>query len=91
VRGALLLVAMLLAAGCAKPESEKQKALDAIATRCHLPTSVFKLEDSGELHFVPSPDAKFESVDCAVKAAQAAHLFTKIGFVGNETYEPEKK
>ena len=87
----LLLAAMLLAAGCAKPESQNQKALDAIATGCHLPTSVFKLENTGEVHFQPSPDAKFENVDCAVKAAQAAHLFTKIGFVGHETYEPEKK
>ncbi len=88
---AALLAAVLLAAGNAKPESQHRRALDVIATRCHLAPSVFKRDRKGGVHFQPSPGAKVADVDCALKAAQAAHLYNKVAYIGQETYEPEKK
>lgn len=49
------------------------------------------LQSEGEkIAFEPSPDAKFEAVDCALKALIKVPKFSnKIGFVGNERYANE--
>ena len=93
MRQATLLAVCFIATGCAKPSVplEHRKILDAIAIKCHLPTTTFKLVGEDELHFQPSPDAKYEDVSCALAELKKSPFPMKLGFVGNEVYQPEKK
>ena len=93
MKSAILLVVCFAAAGCTKPSpaAEHRKILDAIAIKCHLPATSFKLEGVDDLHFQPAPDAKFENVTCALTELKKSPFPMKLGFVGNEVYEPEKK
>ncbi|MEA3009855.1 MAG: hypothetical protein QOJ91_1547 [Sphingomonadales bacterium] len=61
--------------------------LGEISRKCGLPASVFKLIGTDELHIQPSPDEKYERLDCALIELKNANLPLKLGFVGNETYE----
>lgn len=89
IRVPILFGLVVAGAGCTKPAPPKgdmRSQLDAIATQCGLSPSVFELRLPDDLHFRPSPDAKYEDVDCAIKALQKAKLPLKVGFVGNEAY-----
>jgi hypothetical protein len=69
----------------------KQERLDELATSCGLPKDTLHLENSGSVLMHLSPDAKFESVDCALQKIKTTEFANKLGFVGNEAYRPEKK
>jgi hypothetical protein len=89
IRMLLPLVLFVVVAGCTKPAPPKgdmRSQLDAIATQCQLPPSVFEIKPPDDLHFRPSPDARYEDVDCAISALRKANLPLKLGFVGNEAY-----
>ena len=93
----LALVASTALGSCSVKEessvgkAERLAALKAITERCGLPETMFQLEGVDELHVLPPADAKYENVDCAFRELQKANMPLKMGFVGNEAYEPEKK
>ena len=66
---------------------QRQAALDRIADKCRLSRSTFTLVGNNELHFKPSSDARYESVDCGLKELRKANLPVNLGFVGNEYYD----
>jgi len=63
---------------------QRQQILDRIADTCGLARSTFKLNGDDDLHIQPDPNAKYESVDCALTALKKANMPVKMGFVGNE-------
>jgi len=71
--------------------AERLVRLDDISRKCGLPKSIFKLVGTDELHIQPSPDEKYERVDCALSELRKSDLPLKIGFVGNEVYPTENR
>jgi hypothetical protein len=63
--------------------------LQSITDACHVPASWLRHEDPRFLVIQPDPDAKYDDVHCVLKELEAAHLPLRVGFVGNEAYEPE--
>ena len=62
-----------------------QAFLEAVAHECGLPPPTLKLIGEDHVQLQPAPDAKYESVDCALgKLLPKKDL--KLGFVGNEYY-----
>jgi hypothetical protein len=49
------------------------------------------LQSDGYVRMIPALDAKFEAFDCALRKIKKTEFRTKLGFVGNEVAEPEKK
>ena len=71
---------------------EKRSLLNSTADQCKLARSAFEIGVKGELHLKPSPDASYPSIHCALTRLRAVKgSFSKMGFVGNETYDPETK
>jgi hypothetical protein len=65
--------------------SRDRQAYDRIAAECGVSTSVFVLVGDDEIHFRPSPDDRYESVDCVLRKVRSAGLAVgNMGFVGNE-------
>ena len=63
-------------------QSSLAKKLQRIERACELSTGT--LTASGdEVHFAPSPNAKYENVDCALAKLRRGHI-QKLGFIGNE-------
>jgi hypothetical protein len=71
--------------------SPQRKAilLDEISRRCKIPRAWFVIKGSDGLRLRPKPGTPFEPVDCALKRLQPYNPF--MGFVGNETYNPDRK
>jgi hypothetical protein len=67
--------------------TERMAQLEKIAAACRLPATTLKLVGTEDLHFRPPPDAKYERVDCVLKALNKTDIPTRMGFVGNEVYE----
>jgi hypothetical protein len=93
---AVLVLTLALCDSCTAQEpkqasvhDQRQAALYQIADRCGLPRSSVPLTGEAELHFTPPPDAKYESVDCALSAMRKSNLLLKMGFVGTEYYSNE--
>jgi hypothetical protein len=61
--------------------------LEKIAVGCGMPAKTLTLDASGDVRFQPSPDAKYERVDCVLEALKKAGMATNMGFVGSESYE----
>jgi len=71
---------------------EKQQALNIVADQCKLVRSAFEVGDKGELHLKPPPSSSYTSVHCALARLRAIKgSFDRVGFVGNETYDPDRK
>jgi hypothetical protein len=73
-------------------KNERQAILNGIADKCGLARSTFKIIGDGNLRVQPSPDAHYESVDCALTELRKNKLVSDLptGFVGNE-YVPENR
>lgn len=75
---------------CAGAKEVAQSDLDAISDSCHLDRSAMQLEEKNTLRFQPPADTKFEALDCALRKLKEAKFSNmKMGFVGNERYDPE--
>jgi hypothetical protein len=95
MRALIAAIAAIACLSCQKPAAQEkpsrdpiQRVLDQIAKKCGLPPSTFKRIGKDELTLQLSPDARYESVDCALTELNKAKLPLKLGFVGNE-YVPE--
>jgi hypothetical protein len=91
IRSLLLFPLLAACASCANSASTRpdmRTQLDAIARQCRLAPGVFEVRPPDDLHFRPSPDARYEDVDCAIAALNKANLPLKLGFVGNEAFVP---
>jgi hypothetical protein len=71
--------------------AERMALLEKIAADCRLPATTLKLVGAEDLRLQPPPDAGYEHVDCVLKALKKTDFPQKMGFVGNETYEPGKE
>ena len=92
----LALLAIALSAGCATAVSpgahERGVQLNAIADKCGIPRSAFKLRADDELQFNPPAITTYKAVDCALVELKRTSFPLKLGFVGNEApAEPEEK
>jgi hypothetical protein len=91
-RGACL-ASMTLVGACGptatSPADTMADRLNAITSKCGLPSSALKLVGTKELHVQPPPDADYEKVECLLTELKKANLPVNIGFVGNEAYQPE--
>lgn len=67
--------------------AQRLAQLEKIAAACRLPATTLELVGTEDLHFRPPPDAKYERVDCVVKALSKTDIPLRMGFVGNEVYE----
>lgn len=101
-RLALLFLASLFAAAvaaCARSvpsipnavRAERMAQLEKIAADCRLPATTLKLVGTEDLRVQPPPDAEYEQVDCVLKALKKTDFPQKMGFVGNESYDPGKE
>jgi hypothetical protein len=68
--------------------AERLAALDAAARKCGYPRSGWELIGTDELRLQPDPNERYEVVDCMLMATRKSGGPYKIGFVGNEAYEP---
>jgi len=60
------------------------KKLQRIEQACNLKTGTVTAVGT-EVHFDPSPNEKYQNLDCALAKLKPAHA-EKIGFIGNEVY-----
>jgi hypothetical protein len=92
--GPLLLGQAVTACAPAEPATSRNlragrlAQLETIAAACGLPAETLKLAGSDDLHFKPPPDSEYEQVDCVLKALRKTGIPMKMGFVGNEAYDP---
>jgi acyl-CoA reductase-like NAD-dependent aldehyde dehydrogenase len=88
---------MIMLSGNAQAEWSKMSkaarttALNAIADECKLPRKTFSVEANGEWHIRPPRSANYEDVDCGLRKVREVLGLQRMGFVGNESSEPEKK
>jgi hypothetical protein len=87
------LVAACNSAGVGPRDVRAQRIaeLNKIARNCGLPPSIMSLEGTDELHIKPAPNESYAKVDCLFADLKKANLPLKMGFVGNEAYQPEDK
>jgi hypothetical protein len=71
----------------------RQSQLREIAEGCGLPASALWLDDSGGIRLRPSPDTRYEVVDCALAQLRGRDLakHMPMAFVGNEAPAPESR
>ncbi len=63
--------------------------MDKIADKCRLPREALQLKGE-DLQFEPSPDTRYEVVDCVLKGIRTLPCIkAKMGFIGNERYGSE--
>jgi hypothetical protein len=91
----ILIVGAAMLAGCAKapPAPRDLRAahlagLEAMGRKCGYPRSEWELVGTEDLHLRPDPNERYEVVDCMLKEIKTSDIPFKIGFVGNEAYEP---
>jgi len=78
-----------LLSACTAAGPTNQAVLDKITDQCGLPRGTLKLEKS-DIIFEPQSDAPYSAVDCTLKGIKKLpEVAQKLGFVGNERYEPE--
>lgn len=91
-RALLAIISIASLTGCAdvarpgdRSVAHQRLILNRIADTCGLPRSAFHQVSFDDVHFRPSPDATYESVDCGLRQLQSAHIpLRSQGFVGNE-------
>jgi hypothetical protein len=89
-----LAVAVLGACSSQRPapahdlRAEGLAALEASGRKCGYPRSGWELVGTEELHLKPDPNSRIEVVDCMLREINKSGLPFKMGFVGNEAYEP---
>ncbi|OHD06206.1 hypothetical protein [Sphingopyxis sp. RIFCSPHIGHO2_12_FULL_65_19] len=98
-RVASVVVPLLALTGCAATpanvQTEKLKlALSEVEKLCGATPGTLKLEGDDQVTMdPPSPDAKYETLDCVFRELKkpqfANHI--KLGFVGNEAYVAEEQ
>jgi hypothetical protein len=66
-----------------------RRQLASIADGCGLPARALLLDGTGRLRIQPSPDERYEALDCALTRLKASGLLRRMpmGFVGNETHD----
>jgi len=95
-RTAISSILIIVLAACAQSaplapqdvRAERIARLEKIAATCGLPAETLKLVGTEDLHVQPPADASYESFDCLLKALKKADMPVKMGFVGNEAYDP---
>lgn len=65
-----------------------QQLLNEMAINCGLPEGTAEILAEGFVRLRVLPDAKFEAVDCLIERLRKSKFRTKLGFVGNEYYQP---
>lgn len=89
MRVAIIVAASAVLTACAQqplPAGTDQQILDRIADECGLPRTVFDLREHREVYIKTPFDAKYESIDCALKEIKKSGVPFKMGFIGNEAY-----
>ncbi len=84
----MIIVLVALALAGAEPTTLAQQELDAISAKCHSPRKWLK-NRGGAIQLRPSSTADYQQVDCVLKALRGTNA-GPLGFVGNETYDPNK-
>ncbi|MEA3038405.1 MAG: hypothetical protein QOE79_918 [Sphingomonadales bacterium] len=91
----ILIVAAAMLAGCAKaptPPRDVRAArlaeLEAMGRKCGYPSSQWTLVGTEDLHLKPDPNERYQIVDCMLREIKRSDIPFKMGFVGNEAYEP---
>jgi hypothetical protein len=90
----LIIGAAMLGAcsiGTSSAPKDKRAALDQIAAKCNLQSSIFTLGEGDNIIFRPPADANYDDVDCALTEVKKSPFPFKLGFVGNEALAPEKQ
>ena len=90
----LLLMASATSAEPVRPwaklsPEQKEIVVNRVARSCKFPKAWFVIKAQGELHLRPTHDGKPSQVDCALRLLKPYAPF--MGFVGNETYDPDIK
>lgn len=92
------IISVLLLAGCATgpadSEAERLKAgLARVETQCGVKPGTLKLDSDNLVAVMPTPEAKYESIDCVFRELEkpefADHI--KLGFVGNEMHPRDEQ
>lgn len=68
-------------------QAEREALLEKIAAACGLDAKALRLVGAEDLHFKPSPDEKYERIDCVLKALSKTDIPLRMGFVGNKVHE----
>jgi hypothetical protein len=92
----LVLAAAAASSACsssAGPDlrATRQGQLRIIAETCGLPPRALRLEEGGRIRFRPSPDTRYEVVDCALAQLRERRLIEHMpmAFVGSEALSEE--
>jgi len=91
-----LTILLLSACGQSRPPADAVHVrhlaeLKAITDSCGLPASSLQLTGDNRLDVRVPPNAKYESVDCALRMLKNSSVSTsKMSFIGNEAHELEK-
>jgi hypothetical protein len=86
------VIPILALTSCKNANEVTQVALDAIADKCQLDRSVFRMETRNTVRIEPFNEANLASMDCALREIdQAKFSNMSLGFVGNEEYGPEQQ
>ncbi len=87
------ILAILLLSACGKSVSPAEAArarhlaeLKKIADECGVPASTFRLVGEDGVTFQVPPESQYRNVECALAKLKNSDL--RLGFVGNEAFEP---
>ncbi|MBV9841131.1 MAG: hypothetical protein JOY99_06305 [Sphingomonadaceae bacterium] len=76
------LALTLVTSSAEAAQSALSRKVQRIEHACNLPAGTITAV-ADEVHFAPSPNEKYENVDCALAKLKKGHV-EKLGFVGNE-------
>ena len=75
----------------AEDNQPTQQRLDALSDQCGTPHEWLTNVGGKRVRIRPSPDAKYEAVDCMLQKLKASKLDMDLGFIGNEADLPKAK
>jgi hypothetical protein len=86
----VLIAAALIVTGQVAAPQVTQAQLNKLSDGCKAPRAWLRSKGDNEVRFRPSPNAKYQTVDCVLNRMKRSKLPMKLGFIGNEQYEPVK-
>ncbi len=97
-RAVTAITLMLTLAGCAASPTDSdaerlKEGLARVETQCGAKPGTLKLDSDNLVAVMPTPDAKYETIDCVFRELKKPEFsdHIKLGFVGNESYAAEEQ
>jgi len=85
-----VIASVLLITGQVSGPQITQTKLDKLSDACKAPRAWLRSIGHDEVTFMPPMNARHRTANCVLNQIKRSKLPMKLGFIGNEQYEPVK-